>query len=157
MRSLSNNALAQMFAQSSDDPFVTLFTLTHHTWVEPIYLVNNTEAIVSNGNTFDPFPVNIILPTDDGETVRSAKITLDNVSRELIDEIRTITDDSIGVKIEMVLVSAPDDIEIEVSEMRLTSVQYNEKQMTATLAMDDFLNLEITGEKYTPSLYPGLF
>ena len=157
MRDLSNNTLAQLFAQNSDDPFITLFTLESPDWGSPIYLVNNTESITSNGNVFLPFPVAITLPADDGETVKSTKITFDNVSRELIDEIRTATDNSISVKLQMVLASAPDVIEIEVGEMKIVSVQYDAQKISATLTMDDFLNIEVTSEKYTPSNYPGLF
>jgi len=157
MRSLSNNTLAQLFAQSSDDPFLTLFTLDHPDWGSPIYLINNTESITSNGNVFEPFPVNITLPVDDGETVRSSKITFDNVSRELIDEIRSTTDNNISVKLEMVLASDPDTVEIEIGEMKIVSVQYDAQKITATLTMDDFLNTEVTEEKYTPTNYPGLF
>lgn len=154
---LSNNAIGQLFAQSSDDPFLTLFTLDHPDWASPIYFVNNTESIVSNGNTFESFPVNITLPTDDGEAVKSSKITFDNVSRELVEQIRSTTDNSISVKLEMVLASAPDNVEIEIGEMKIVTIQYTAMKISATLTMDDFLNTEITGEKYTPSVYPGLF
>lgn len=157
MRDLSNNTLAQLFTQSSDDPFLTLYTLDHPDWDDPIYLVNNTEEIISNGETFIPFPVNITLPVDDGETIRSSKITLDNVSRDLIDVIRATTDNEISAKIQMVLASAPDTVEIEIGEMKIVTVQYDEQKISATLTMDDFLNTEVSGEKYTPSLYPGLF
>lgn len=157
MRNLSNNALAQLFAQESDDPFLNIFTLSHPDWVEDIHLVNNTEAIVSNGTTFDPFPIAITLPTEDGETLQSVKIEFDNVSRELIDEIRSITDNSISVNMQMILASNPDVVEIEIGEMTIISVNYNVDKITATLTLDDFLNTEVTGEKYTPTSYPGLF
>lgn len=157
MRDLSNNTLAQLFTQSSDDPFLTLYTLDHPDWADPIYLINNTEEIISNGETYIPFPVNITLPVDDGETIRSSKITLDNVSRDLIDIIRSTTDNEISVKLQMVLASDPDTVEIELGEMKIISVQYDAQKISATLTMDDFLNTEVSGEKYTPSLYPGLF
>lgn len=157
MRNLSNNMLSQLFAQESDDPFLTLFTLDHADWVEPLYLVNNTESITSNGNEFIPFPVSLTLPAEDGEGIKAVKISFDNVSRELIEEIREVTDNSITVTIQMVLTSTPDVVEIELGELKIITVTYNSDKIEATLTVDDFLNLEMTSEKYTPTSYPGLF
>lgn len=157
MRQFSNTLISEIYAQSSGDPFLTLFTLEHSDWVGPIYLVNNTESIVSNGNTFEPFPVNLTLPADDGETVPKVKISFDNVSRELVEEIRSVTDNGITVKLEMVLASDPDTVEMEIAELRIISVMYDAKKIEATLTLDDFMNTEMTAEKYTPTNYPGLF
>lgn len=157
MRNLSNSILAQLYAQESDDPFLTLFTLSHPDWSSDINWVNNTESIVSNGTTFEPFPISITLPTEDGETLQSIKIEFDNVSREVIEEIRSATENNISVAMQMILASNPDVVEIELGEMTIVSVNYDAQKVTATLTLDDFLNTEITGEKYTPTLYPGLF
>lgn len=157
MRNLSTNLIAQLYTESSDDPFLTLFTLNHTDWVGPIYLVNNTEAVISNGNTFEPFPVKVTLPHDDGETARKVSIEFDNVSLELIDELRSVTDSSIEVTIEMILASDPDTIEIEIGELKVKTVSYNAQTVKAELYMDDFLNTELSSEKYTPSKYSGLF
>ena len=157
MRNLSNNLLAQLYTENSDDPFLALFTLNHTDWAAPIYLVNNTESIISNGNTFEPFPVKLTLPSDDGESVRKVQITFDNVSRELIDEIRSVTDTYISVSIQLVLASAPDNIEIELSELSIKIISYNAQTVTATLYLDDFLNTELTSEQYGPTNFPGLF
>lgn len=157
VRDLSNNLLAQLFAQESTDPFLTLFTMSHDDWATDIHLVNNTENIISNGNTFYPFPVELTLPVDDGESARNVQIKFDNVSRELIDEIRSVTDRGINVAIHMVLASDPDTIEIELGELKIKAISYNETTLSAELVMDDFLNTELTEEKYTPTLYPGLF
>lgn len=157
MRDLSNNLLAQLYAENSDDPFLALFTLDHPDWVSPVYLVNNSESITSNGIIYEPFPIKISLPTDDGESIRKVELEFDNVSQELIDEIRTVTDNEISVDLQMVLASAPDIVEIEMLSMRIKSVSYNAQTIKASLFLDDFLNTELSCEKYTPTLYPGIF
>jgi len=155
MRTLSNNALAQLFFQESDDPFLMLVTLTHSSF-STLRFVNNVEDITSRGNLYSAFPMKITLPTDDGESLREVQINFDNVSLELIDEIRTVTD-YIDVTIEMILASDPDFVEIEVGELKIKDVSYNQTSVSARLFMDDFLNTEMTGEKYTPTNFPGLF
>ena len=156
MRSLSNNLLAQLYSQNSDDPFLTLIELDHATFGSTIRLVNNTQDIVSRTNTYTAFPVSITLPADDGKTLRSANITFDNVSLELIDEFRGITD-PIDAKLEMVLASDPDVVEIELAELKISNISYNAQSVSAELFLDDFLNTELSSEKYTPTNFSGLF
>jgi len=155
MRNLSNNLLSQLYFQESDDPFLMLVTLTHSSF-GVLYFVNNMEQITSRGNVYLPFPMKMTLPTDDGESLREVTMEFDNVSLELIEEMRTVTD-YIDVTIEMVLASAPDDVEIELGELKIKDVSYNQSEVRARLFMDDFLNTEMTGEKYTPSNFPDIF
>jgi hypothetical protein len=135
-RELSNGFLQELFKQESGDPFLALFTLSHPTFSD-IRLVNNTEDITSNGLVYQAFPVNLQLPVDDGETVREVLLTLDNVSLDLIDELRSVTD-YINVNIQMVLASNPDLVEIELGELKLKTIEYNALSITGRLYMDDF-------------------
>lgn len=156
MNTLTPALLSQLFSAESNDPFLTLVTLSHSTFVSDIRLVNNTVDIVSRGNTYLAFPVSIILPTDDGETSREVSIEFDNVSRELINELRTVTD-SIDVKLEMVLASLPDEVQIELAELKIYTVAYTKTKVSAKLIVDNFLNTEMTSERYTTTNFPGLF
>ena len=157
MRTLSSTLIAQLYTENSDDPFLAIFTLNHTDWVAPLYFVNNTESITSNGIEFLPFPVKLKLPIDDGESLRKVELEFDNVSRELIDEIRAVTDKNIEVSIQLVLASAPDNVEIELSELSIDNISYNATTITASLFLDDFLNTELSSEKYAPTNFPGIF
>lgn len=152
---LSPALLAQLYAQESDVPFLMLVTLTHPSF-PTIRLVNNSEDIISNGETFTAFPMRIRLPMDDGESTREVSIEFDNVSLTLIDELRTVTS-PIDVKIDMILSSNPDDIQISLDELKMRNVTYNKQIVSARLYLDSFLNVELTSERYSPKLYPGLF
>ena len=155
MRELSNQLLTQLYKQESEDPFLMLLTLTHDDFA-PIYLVNNTEPIVSRGKSFIPFPVKITLPADDGETQREVAIEFDNASAALIAALRSVIT-PIEVTIEMILASAPDRVEIEIGELKIKNITYNKTSIQGRLFMDDFLNTEMTSEKYSPTNFPGLF
>lgn len=153
---LSPELLAQMFGQQSDDPFLTLVTLSHPDFAADIRLVNNTANIISNGLEFQAFPMRIVLPRDDGESAREVSIEFDNVALELIDDIRAVTD-FIDVRLEMVLASLPDAVQMSYDELKIHSINYNKSRISARLILDSFLNTEISSEKYTPTNYPGLF
>lgn len=147
--------LAQLFAQESSDPFLTLVTLTHDDF-DPIRLVNNSVDIISRGNTFMAFPMRIRFPIDDGETARDFTIDFDNVSLELITEIRSVTD-PIGVKIEMILASMPDVVQIVQDELQILTLQYTATALSAKVILDNFLNTAMTSESYGPTNFPGIF
>lgn len=153
---LSPELIAQLMKTNSEDPFLTILTLTHSTFPAPIRLVNNSEDIISRGNTFKAFPFRLTLPVDDGETLREVSIDFDNVSLELLDEIRSVTG-PIDVKLEMILASIPNDVQMELSELKIGNVNYSDTMISAKLFMDDFLSSALTSEAYTPSNYPGLF
>lgn len=154
-RQLSNKLLTEVFAQQSADPYLLLVTVSHSSFTT-LYLVNNTESITSNGNVFEPFPMEITLSPDDGQSARTTQISFDNVSLELIEELRSVIT-PIDVRIQAVLASDPDTVEIEFGELKMVNISYDQKTIRGNLILDDFLRTELTSEKYTPSNYPGLF
>lgn len=153
---LSPELLAQIFTQESNDPFLTLVTLSHESFDEDILLVNNTTNITSMGREFQAFPMKIRFPVDDGEKARDFSIEFDNVSLELIEEIRGVTTE-INVKIEMILASMPDAIQISQEELLITNLTYNASKIVARIVLDNFLGVEVSSERYGPTNFRGLF
>lgn len=153
---LSPEMLAQIFGQEADDCFLVLLTISHPDMPQPIRLVNNTEDVVSNGETYSAFPFKITLPADDGEKMHEVPIELDNASLELIETLRSITD-PLDVNLKMILGSIPDDIQMEMGELKIGSIIYNKDRITGKMYQDNFMNSALTSEKYTPKNFPGLF
>lgn len=151
---LSDELKAQLFAQESGDPFLTLLTITGEE--ETYRLVNNTRNIVSRGETYLAFPMKVRLPVDDGESAREFQLDFDNASLLLIRALRSVTD-PIPCKIEMILASMPDVVQMSVEDLLIRSIVYSGQQVTAKIVLDNFLAVAMTSERYTPSLYPGMF
>jgi Domain of unknown function (DUF1833) len=154
--SLSPELLAQLFSQESNDPFLTLVTLSHSSFAATVRLVNNSENIISRSNTFQAFPMKIVLPIDDGESAREVQIEFDNVAREIIKELREVTT-PIDVKLELVLASIPDSVQMEIDDLKIGNISYDAYKVSAKLYMDDFLFSGLTSESYTPTNFPGIF
>lgn len=151
---LSTEVKSQIFAQESDDPFLTLVTLDHELFTAR--LVNNSTDIVSNSLLYTAIPMRVRLPIDDGETSRDFAIDFDNISLELISNLRAVTGD-ISVQIDLILASMPDVIQMSHADLRITTITYDKQRISARIVLDNFLNIEMTSERYTPSLYPGMF
>ena len=107
MNELSAELRRQLFKQESEVPFLMLITVTHPSFGSTIRFVQNTEDIVSRGNTFLAFPVKITLSNDDGEREREVSIVFDNVSLALVEGLRSIHTPP-DVTIEMILANDPD-------------------------------------------------
>lgn len=153
MRTLSTNARAALYASQSDEVWLQLLTITHADIATPIRLVSNTENITSNGETFVAFPFELSLPGTDQESV---ELAVDNVSRELIEEVRSIAT-PLGLSLEIVLASAPDTVEAGPFDFQSRAVEYNGQRMRFTLAYEPLLNEPFPYATYTPIDYPGLF
>lgn len=151
---LSAELQAEIFAQESGDPFLTLVTLTHVDFT--IYLVNNSKDITSRGNVYTALPMKIRLPMDDGETARDFQVDFDNASRILITNLRSVTG-NIGVKFEMILASMPNVVQMSYEDLVLSSITYTGTKVSAKIVFDSFLGVEMTSERYQPTNYPGLF
>lgn len=151
---LSTELKAQIFAQESPDPFLTLVTLVTNSFT--YRLVNNSVDIVSNGQVFTAFPMKVTLPVDDGETAREFQIDFDNASLLLISALRSTTS-PIECQIDMILASMPDVIQMTVTDLLIRSIVYDKTKVSAKIVLDNFLAVAMTSEKYTPLNYPGLF
>lgn len=153
---ISPQLLAEFYGPESGDPFLALLTLSHPTLPEDIRLVNNTVDIVSRGLTFTAFPMTVRLPADDGESAREFSIDFDNVGLELIAALRSITSE-IGVKLEMILASMPDQVQMSQEELKIQNISYTKSRISSKVILDNFLNTEMTSERYTPTNFRGLF
>ena len=156
MNTLSPAMLAEIFKPESGDCFLTLLTISHISLPSPIHLVNNTEDVVSNSITYSKFPFRINLPADDGESPGEVSLVLDNVSLELIGALRTITD-PLDVNLKMILGSIPDDIQLELTDLKIGSINYDAQTISGKLYQDNFMSSSMTSERYQPTNFPGLF
>lgn len=153
MRSISTDGRAALYASQTDDVWLQLLTIEHDDIVTPIRLVNNTEDVISRGDTYAAFPFELSLPATAQESV---ELTVDNVTRELVEEVRSI-DTPLTITMEIVRAADPDTVEAGPFEYQSRSVEYDVQRMRFTLAYEPILQEPFPAYTYTPIDYPGLF
>jgi hypothetical protein len=153
---LSDKLKKQLYDPVQDDPLLFLVEMTHTGWANPVYYVNNNEDIISNGKTYKAMAFELTLPQDDGETLPRIVLEIDNVSLDIIEQIRSVTN-PIDVNLIGVLASNPDYVELDYSELSITSITYDAQKISGELIFVDFLNQRIPGNTYSPVTHPGLF
>jgi len=144
------------FAQETTDVWLVLLSIDHATLDEPIRVVNNTESVTSNGETFVGFPFEITLPDNKDGAPPRAQLAIDNVSREIAQALRTMTS-AATVQIQVIRAAAPDTVEIEWPYFTLRNVKWDAAKVTGDLTFEDFVTEPYPAGKFVPAYFPGLY
>lgn len=164
---LSPSALRALFSPDADDNLICLLTFSGGNIPTPIRIAdgytqrlseNDTEIIygvVSNGLEFTFLPFEINLPTEEDSAPR-CNITMHDVTRYLLPSIRELQS-APNVKIELVLSSNPDVVEIEMGEFLLANISYNADTINAELTLEGLEMEPFPAGTFTPSYFPGMF
>lgn len=164
---ISNELKEITYSQESDIAVIILLTINTEDSDEKLYICNvpvekfsdlgeNIYGCVSNGNRFIFLPFEITLPQDDKTGAVSAKLTIDNVDRNIIPYIRSSIK-PVNMKIQLVLSSNLDNIEVEYDNFKLKNVSYDGFKISGDVSIE-YLELEpFPSGRFTPSGFPGLF
>jgi hypothetical protein len=151
---ISDNLKQDAWKNESDLPLV-LITISHSSLSEPIRVANNKKNIVSNGDEYVGFPFEIQLPDSKEDSQPSAKLTINNVSREIGVAIRSISTPP-SVTITIVRQQTLDVIEAQFFGMRLNNVKYDVLTVTGDLQFEDLTREEFPSLKFSPSIFRGI-
>lgn len=164
---ISNNLKQASYAQETDVTIIILLTLSSPELNEAIKVCNvpmekfedlgeNVYGCTSNGQRYLFVPFDIDLPQDDKTGAVSAKLTIDNINRQVVQYARQ-TKKALNCCIQCVLSNNPDYIELEFKDFKLTNVKYDGFTVSGNLSID-YLGLEpFPCGRFTPSGFPGLF
>lgn len=164
---ISNNFRRAAYAQETDVAVIVLLTLSTEDLPDTIRVCNvpvqkfsnlgeNVYGLISNGQQYLFLPFDIELPQDDKTGAVSARLTIDNVNRQIVQYARE-TKKPINVTVQVILSNDLDTVEFESSDFKLTNVSYNGFNVTGDLSID-YLGLEpFPCGRFTPSGFSGLF
>lgn len=155
-RTLSQKAREELNAQDVGDPFIMLLEIDHDDLASPIRLANNNEDITSNGDVYSACWVNIPWPDDVANKMPTFDAVIDNVNRNLTDDIRALTT-PLTITMSIVLASDPDTVELGPVTFTSESYSLNSRSVRIRFSRDDFVNMQFGKEKFTPENTPGLF
>lgn len=155
-RNVSLAALQGALAQETNEVYLVLMEIDHSSFGSPLRFVNNDADITSNGDLYTAFPFEVVLPDDveDKEPLASLRIT--NVSRELIDEIRSIQSPP-SMVLSVILESSPDIIEWGPLSLETRGVTYDADYIVFRLAYSAFTREPFPYRTFNTIDFPGLF
>jgi hypothetical protein len=155
-RTLSTLTRQALNAPETDETFIILLTLDHDDLEEPVRVTSDAVTTVSRGNTFAPFPFQLFLPDDDENRAPRARLTIDNIDRQIISTLRQLQT-APTLLMEIVLASDPDTVEAKFVDFKLTNVTYDAHVVQGDLTIEDFTAEPFPAASFSPSLFPGIF
>lgn len=166
MRVLSLNFRKALFSQESSEVPIFLLTITHPQLTSPIYLSTDPTTrysdsppmyrTVSRSINFLYAGIDITIPDEQDKTPPASKLTIANVTRDLIPLARSVSSPA-QVKIEGVLASAPDFVEMTFPALDMSNLQYDANALVFDLTMDALATEPFPGGTFSPAYFPGLF
>lgn len=162
MRTLTPTSLAAMFAQETDEVFLRLLEINHDDWAQPFRLAQNTNDVVSDGNTYSQWPFQIEPPNDSAAEVAQVTLQLDNTDRSILRALRSLRltpgKTFASVTFFLVLASDKDTVVGDTYVFQLRQVQsYNAHTLSCVLLFDAVLSEMVPADRMTPAKNPGLF
>jgi len=144
-------------ATSADESPLDLAEIDHPTFEEPIRIVNDSQDLVSNGETFIALYFRCRRPDDREGQAPQAELVVDNVGEELMAPLEHSNGgEGATVRLMEVLRSDPDTIEWEAT-MNLKNVRAVNMEVIAALGYEEILHRPAVGLAYRPDIAPGLF
>lgn len=155
MRSLSLATRQALMAQETGEVVLFLIALSHPS-ITTMRFVNNHEAIVSNGDTYEPFAFEISLPDDSDDTSR-VQLAIDNVDLRVVEAIRSIASPA-TFTILVIRAAEPNVAVAGPYSCTLRNVTYDGLVVSGDLwPFEDITQEPFPQGAFTPALFPGLF
>ena len=157
-RTVPANSFAAMTAGETADVFIQLLTITNgDSPPSTIYVSNNSENVFYDGQTFVNYPFALETPTDEAGNIAEARLAIDNVSRVLLDDLRTFTA-PLSITMQVVNVSqSPPELVAEWLDFELRQVSYDVFTISGRLTQENFLSEPYPKDLMTGATYPGQF
>jgi hypothetical protein len=156
MRALSPVFLNAIHGQESGEVLLPLVKLSHASFAADIRIVPDWQEITHDSEVYSPLAFEISLPDDTDEGIPVLRWSADNVSQELIVEIRKVTG-PISARVVWVLASQPDTIEAGPFDLSILAVEYDAFTIGGVMGVEPILDEQFGYLEFTPKNAPGLF
>lgn len=156
MRSLSTVLQRAIYAQDTKEVVLMLLTIAHTNLVTPIRVVNNLEAITSQGYTWAAFPFEVSLPIESDDQIPVMTLRIDNVDRQIVTAVRNLQGPP-DITLDIVVASQPDIVEATFVGFKLKNVSYDNLVVEGEMRLEEILSEPFPQHRMTPFHFQGLY
>lgn len=172
LSSLSSSAIRAMFSSETDETLIMLLTiynpadnsvavrLADNFTGRLTNITTDTEVyygVTSRSHDYVFLPMQINLPSETETGGDSCSLTLNYVTREAVELIRTQLNKPTKILLELVLSNSPNTVEAAFPSFYITSATYSAEQIRLDLNMISYNREPFPSYNFTPSYFPGLF
>lgn len=164
VRARPRSWIATLNGRNIREVFIILITFTHPDLTDDIRissdrkdtLTTGVKGVVSNELEYVYIPFRIILPNLERGVIPMARVSVDNISREIVDTLSRITSPP-NVRIQITLSTNPDIVEYDLDGLRLVGVTFNELTIDGNFSPEFYFTEPYPAPRFTPSRFPALF
>jgi hypothetical protein len=165
---LSPTIKAAMFSQETDEVIIALISVMHpdvpttvlgRVSSDPTLQVSVDPLLygtISRGQAYWFIPFQLTLPEIAEDTPPTAKLVIDNVEREFVALLRSVTRPPL-LLIELVLASSPDYVEMSLGNLKILQFENTAKSIVMTLGYQSLTTEPFPAGSFVPAQFPGLF
>ena len=155
-RVVSQNMLTAAMAQQTDEVLVVLLKFDQDAWSSPVYVCNNSQNVISGGQTYLTFPFEISLPDQKDGKEPTSSVSISLIDQQLVVLLRSIQEPP-TVTLSVVLASTPNTIEYGPIDLTATDVKITKDTASMSLRFDPFGAEPFPWMRFTPEYFPGMF
>ena len=159
---LTSTAKAAMTAPETDEVLLNLLEIKYDGQTI-LRVVDNTEEIISNGNTFVPCAFNVLLPDQSSDGNKSCRLQIDNTDISIYRAIKSAVIQSRNEKKEItctavvIMASEPNNYIEGPLNFILRNINADVNAITGEMYDSYMHDRKFTNLTYNPNDFPGLF
>lgn len=151
--------LLENLQRTSGIQMLPLLEISSDAFAETLRLAgcNQADAVVSNGNSYIPFPFDFTFPQDSGQTSAEMKLVVGNVGSAITQDLEEwVPGKPIRAKLMLADPTNPNTI-YKSWLIPISDVSTNQTSVTATCGNSKFLQQKTSKLRYDQYFSPGLF
>jgi hypothetical protein len=157
VRTISSTAKKEIFASQTGAAFLSVLQISH-SQINTIYLVNNMEDVVYDGNTYTAYAFKFEPPKDKEGGVQNSRLVLPNVDRTILTAIRSLTSAlTVSAAVIMIMPNGTGSKEAGWWDFDLKNISYDALTISGDLIYSLELRNNISMVKYNNITFPGLY
>ena len=154
---LSSTAIAAVQRTTDGVGFLELLTISGGGIAVPVRLVNDTRDVTSGGELFLACPFEVVPPMDAAKEVPRAQLRIDNVGREIGQELEALEPGAeLVATFQVVYRATPNVIEYGFTAP-LSGIRANVFTVSAVMGPTDLMRRPAVAIRFDPFTAPGLF
>lgn len=134
-----------------------LIELSHSSWGETYYLCNNTEKIEIDGKTYQPYPFDIVIPSQTEQ--QGTSIIVSNIQNLAANLIKQTVNSNENIVLQLYVANVETDAveKFDKGEFEIFNPQITNEAIQANINLRHSFDINCGSMRYNRQLFPNLF
>lgn len=134
-----------------------LIELSHSYWNETYYLCNNTEIVEIDGKTYQPYPFDIVMPSQTEQ--QGTSIVFSNIQNIAANLIQQTVNSNENIVLQLYVANVETDAveKFDKGEFEIFNPQITNEAIQANINLRHSFDINCSSMRYNRQLFPNLF